>query len=404
MANDQKNNTVGERMAEARKRRASEFVVSSIGGAEKPANTNPESTLSGIAARRRSRGEASDTPFSDQDDAGVSVSAAKKGITRARKSKAAPTKKEQPRTSKKKTYYASKGARKKAHRKRHTVALIVLILILLIAGAFTAFYFLAKVENITVEGNSRFTEQQIINFSGLYTGRNILLYDLAEARDNIEKNPYIDCLGVSRKLPDEIHIKVSEREEFAAIAASGGNYCVISRDGFVLDVSKRDDLDGLIPVYGLGSMGFTTGTSIAADGSRLRPYTLMQIFESLGERSSRIRSIDISNSASVVIETNEGVRVMLGDSIEIPKKIEYMFRAIEKADAARLDGTVIYVNSNGTADIAYPSPSDAPSDTEEPIDTEAPVNSELPEDSELPGDADGDGEAPADTDGTEGGE
>ncbi len=266
-------------------------------------------------------------------------------------------------------------------RRRNTAAIILLSALVLLGAAFVAFYFIATVEEISVTGNSRFSEQEIINLSGLYTGKNILLYDLAGARDGIEKNPYIDCIGVRRKLLHTISIEVRERDEFAAIAASGGLYCIIDREGYVLDVSRRSVDPSMLTIRGLGSMGFTTGTSIISDRSKLRPYTVMELIDRIGERIDSVEYIDVSNAASVKIGMRSGLTVMFGDSKDVAEKTEYMFRAIAKADASKLSGSVIYVNSNGTADIAYLTPAPtAPAGTDEPAGT-----------------ADGETDPPADT-------
>lgn len=290
---------------------------------------------------------------------------------------------------KKKTFVLNKGPKPEEEdaepKKRHTLAFVLLGLLLIAAGAAIALYFVAQVETITVSGCERFSEADVINLSGLYTGRNLYLYDLNEAKHGIEQSPYLDCKAIRRVFPHELHIEVNEREELLAISSAGGIYTVTDREGFVLDVGKRTDTAGLIPVYGFGSMGFTTGTSIISDRTKLRPYTLMQLIEAIGDRTDRIASIDLSNSASIRITTAEGAVIMLGDSINVPEKIEYMFNALRKADAASLPGAVIYINSNGTADIAYPTPEPtvAPEDTSEPEDTDAPEDTEAPENTEV---------------------
>ena len=340
MPSEQTNKTVGERMTEARKSRAS-----------------------GVSAR---------------SEEGSKTSSPRYEITRKKQKKSD--------VKAKRTTYVVHRKPEDTPPKKRSVGAIILVCALVLLGALSiGFYFLATVNEIEINGNSRFSDREIINLSGLYTGKNILLYDLAGARDNIEKNPYIDCIGVRRVLPHTISITVREREEFAAITASGGLSCIIDREGFVLDVGRRTSLEGLIPVYGLGSMGFTTGTSIISDKSKLRPYTVMELIDCIGERIDMIEYIDVSNAASVKIGLRSGATIMFGDSKDVAEKTEYMFRAIEKADSDKLSGTVIYVNSNGTADIAYPTPTPAaPTDTPEPADTPEPSETNEADSTDTP--------------------
>ena len=72
----------------------------------------------------------------------------------------------------------------------------------------------------------------------------------------------------------------------------------------------------------------TEGPRIDMDKSKLRPYTVMEMITALGENSYKIREIDISNASNVKLVTTDGVTVYLGDSIDIPAKIQRMFKAL----------------------------------------------------------------------------
>ena len=96
--------------------------------------------------------------------------------------------------------------------------------------------------------------------------------------------------------------------------------------------------------------------------------------ENIGERIDKIASIDITNTSSVRLTTKSGVTVMLGDSVDIPEKIERMFSAITKIDPEKTAGATLYINSIGTTDISYttPSPTAEPDKTQEPLPTNVP--------------------------------
>ena len=287
----------------------------------------------------------------------------------AAKSEAAPVKKAQPESAAPvRSYAKADSARKpvkKAPARKKTARFKPQIAGLLVGG-----YFLTKVKSITVAGNSRYTAETIINRSGLYTGRNTLLYDLDEAKKRIEEDPFLICTGIRRVFPSGLEINVKERREYGAVAMTGGNYCVIDDTGYVLSVGKRESLDGLIPIYGLSSMGFSVGTRIDMDKSKLRPYTVMEMITALGENSYKIREIDISNASNVKLVTTDGVTVYLGDSIDIPAKIQRMFKALAKVDPAKASSAIVYVNTSGTTDLSYPTA--APTETPEPAETPEP--------------------------------
>lgn len=282
-----------------------------------------------------------------------------------------------PTSAPKKSRPEKDGKKGKKRGRSPKAALLVLLAVILLAGAIVLGYFATVVKTITVAGNSIRTDAEIINMAGLYTGKNIFSYDLGAAKRGIEKDPYLKCTGILRRYPATLAITVAERKEFAAILSGPSTYCVIDSSGYVLDVGRSEEsVKGLLPIYGLSSMGFTVGTGIDDDKGKLRPYTVMQLIESIGDRVNEIRSIDISNTSSVKIIVSNGVTVMLGDSVNIPSKIERMFRALPKIDPAKAEIAVIYVNSTGTTDLSYRTPE--PTLPPEPTATPGPEETEEP--------------------------
>ncbi|MBO4562270.1 MAG: FtsQ-type POTRA domain-containing protein [Clostridia bacterium] len=281
-------------------------------------------------------------------------------------------------------------AEEEGGKKRRSAAFFAVLIIACVAAFLIIMFFVTRVDTITVTGAERYSDESIINLSGLFTGKNLYFYDLDAAKRSIETDPYLKCRGIQRIFPTELNILISERMEFAYIPMGAGSCAVMDETGYVLSIRRENECEGLIPIYGLSSMGFSVGTNIASDKSKLRPYTVMEIIEAVGERSYAIRSIDISNSSSVKLGTVDGVTVMLGDSIDIANKIERMFAILKKLDPARTDGAVIYVNASGTTDISYPTPvpTETPAPTDEPIETDVPAETDEPDDTEEPGGGD----------------
>ena len=94
---------------------------------------------------------------------------------------------------------------------------VVAVVVALTVGA-TVFF---RVEQVTVSGNRRYTEEEIIAASGIELGDN--LYSLNKVR--IDRNirttlPYIGEMSINRVLPSTIVIRVDEWEAVAQIAVS----------------------------------------------------------------------------------------------------------------------------------------------------------------------------------------
>ncbi len=74
----------------------------------------------------------------------------------------------------------------------------------------TAFF---GIENITVSGNSRYTEEEILNQCIINTGENLFLADTKSASEMLELNlPYIYTAEIKRKLPSTIELVITEAE------------------------------------------------------------------------------------------------------------------------------------------------------------------------------------------------
>ena len=75
-----------------------------------------------------------------------------------------------------------------------------------IVAALTLFF---RVNTVVVSGQQRYTQQQILDASGIQTGDNLFLlnkYDVAN--QIIGELPYIETIRINRKLPDTLLVEV----------------------------------------------------------------------------------------------------------------------------------------------------------------------------------------------------
>lgn len=127
--------------------------------------------------------------------------------------------------------------RKKRHKKHYLVRFAVFAV--LIAGCLL---FLNSpkfdIVKITVEGNSRYSDEEIIRESGVKISDNTVWLNTSEAEDRLTKDPFISKAEVKRQLPDRIHIKVAEREILAAVRYEK-KWAFIDKDDIFLKVYSK---------------------------------------------------------------------------------------------------------------------------------------------------------------------
>lgn len=132
------------------------------------------------------------------------------------------------------------------------LAFITMVLCILFLPAF-------RVKTVNIEGNVVLSDEEILNMTGLSYGDHILsgvsgnIFDLLSLNYGkteqaiMEKNPYVESITISVKIPSTINIEIKERQKIAYIKTADG-YLAIDRDGIVLELSSADNASDVRPV------------------------------------------------------------------------------------------------------------------------------------------------------------
>src|SRR5699024_10339301 len=93
--------------------------------------------------------------------------------------------------------------------------LSVLLTAVAIVAALTLFF---KVDQVVVSGNDRYSEQEIIEVSGVEQRDNLILMDKYRIAEKLYTQlPYITEVRINRKLPDVLMVEVVETKAVALI-------------------------------------------------------------------------------------------------------------------------------------------------------------------------------------------
>ena len=100
---------------------------------------------------------------------------------------------------------ASKRRNRRRRRGRASFPLRLLCLAVVIAaflGALTMFF---RIDMIVVEGNERYTEEQIIEAAGVQKEQNLVLLNKYKVKQSIfDTLPYVETVVINRKYPDAL--------------------------------------------------------------------------------------------------------------------------------------------------------------------------------------------------------
>ena len=266
-------------------------------------------------------------------------------------------------------------ARRKVEAKKRLSALLVLLglgVLALLAG-----YFTFLIRSIDVVGyTTRYSEEDLITASGLKRQRHILQQDLDQARENLEKDPYLNTT-VKYVFPNRIRITVEERNRAGAVAWGPNKeyIAVIDKAGIVLE-SDAASYSGLPLVQGLIITGANKGNRIG-DPADEQVQSMLEVLSTLEELglASRIQTVDLTETMGISLYTPEGYRIEVGDTSELLTKLNRLkknFSAImDKAQeymGRGADNVTIYLYSkNGVVisphEVGYVAASPSPNST-----------------------------------------
>lgn len=159
--------------------------------------------------------------------------------------------------------------------------LSMLVICAAIVAALTLFF---RVEEVRVSGQVRYTEEQVLQASGVERGDNLFLlnkYDLAGRI--VEELPYIEELRISRKLPDTLLIDVTECGCPMGVEQDGYVWLISSRGKIVEQITPTEGADyGVITGCQLLAPSVGTKLALATDLSS-QQESLLALLSALAE-------------------------------------------------------------------------------------------------------------------------
>ena len=160
-------------------------------------------------------------------------------------------------------------------------ALSVVLTAVVIVAALTLFF---KVDQVIVSGNSRYSQDEIVEVSGVRQGDNLILLNKYQiARQLYSKLPYITDVRVNRNLPDKLLIEVTETRAALALE-SGGAWWLLSEAGKVLDTAEATEVEGYLLLRGVTAEGITIGQQLRLAEGNLSTERLLELVAALSER------------------------------------------------------------------------------------------------------------------------
>ncbi len=220
--------------------------------------------------------------------------------------------------------------RRRRRRRRNIVFYTALFLLVIGVAILLCFTVLFKLEMVSVSGSSRYSAEEIIKASGLVKGENLFRQDLDKASSRVEETlPYIGEAQVSRKLPAEIVITVSEAQ-IAGVVEFEGQKILLDAKGKVLEATGEAPEN--CPVFkGLKIKDAVPGKPLqyAEEEQKKTVDSLMQAIEESG--LSNITEYDVTDIYNLSLVYNNRIRLELGVSTDLVYKLRFFNEGLLQA-------------------------------------------------------------------------
>jgi len=249
--------------------------------------------------------------------------------------------------------YSMKKLRKKQqkmNRKRirrqkpkRTFFVILIIVIFVAAIVVLSNTLMFRINEIKVEGNSRYQPEEITSLIGIHEGENLFRIDTEPGEERVlNVLPYIDEITISPKFPNTLLVSVTE--ENVAYKVDTDNYTgiLMSADGKVLEKVNDCRLYDMLEVVGLDTTGYSAGKLLSEEANEDKLEIVNDIITYLTENNVQgIKYLDITDKYDIKLNYDMRVRVYLGEPVDLENKIILLAGILER----------IHQTESGTLDI-----------------------------------------------------
>lgn len=246
------------------------------------------------------------------------------------------------------------GAAERRKRRRRRMKLFYLILFLLVIGTALTFAFtvLFRVETVEVQGESRYSAQEILDASGLTTGGNLFLTDTAAASDAIEKAlPYIGTAEIRRVLPSSLEIVVKE-EAVAGAVLDDTQYILVGVSGKVMD-RLTEQPQGCPLIKGVAVQEAPIGSQIVYEKGENQ-----EVFEKLlqavtAKNLDKVTEMDVEDSYDAKILYDGRICLAFGPPTSFEEKIDYFLELLKEGKLTDTDSGTLDLSLVPSTDRAF---------------------------------------------------
>ncbi len=216
-------------------------------------------------------------------------------------------------------------------RRRRGFSRPLIFIVVVVAAVFVLSLFF-RVENIVVEGNTHYSDEEIIRAIDIEEGDNLFFFDRFAAISRVfSKLPYIEEVTLKRALPNRITITVRESSALAYLIL-GDEEWTMDHHCKILGKAAEGETDFLVPIVNFNPGTLFIGERLtAASGEEAPVEYLNEILTQLEGRglTQDIDRIDFTNPNSPEIVYNGRFTFVMGGYAQVADKFAMLSGVLE---------------------------------------------------------------------------
>lgn len=243
--------------------------------------------------------------------------------------------------------YIRKMKRKRVFKK--LTILFVLIVLVAIFIILKTDIFLIK--DTQLKGTYIITNEYVSSIVEGKIGENLVSLKSNDLKKELLKNPYIESVKISKKIPGTLTVEVQEKSGIYYVSSEGG-YTIVSKDLYILEKSDTIENKAAIEVIGLNVEEVAVGEKLEEGNTRIEK--VLEIFYKAEEKMRNdniqvnISKINIEDMSNIRIFYND-IEVYLGNDENLTKKMSDALKIYLDEEIKPTE--YIKVNHNGSPDI-----------------------------------------------------
>ena len=213
--------------------------------------------------------------------------------------------------------------------------LSVLVICGAVVAALTLFF---RVDTIRVTGNDRYTEDEVIQASGIQLGDNLFLLNKYEAARGIaEQLPYIDIedIWIRRELPDTLLIDVAECGTPLAVVQDGSAW-LVSPKGKIVEQLPAAQAGDYAVIDGCELLAPSVGTDIALSTEFANQQTsLLALLAALDDQQllDQVQAIHLADPGQLTMDYADRFTVEMAYGADYERMLQILTGAIGKLES-----------------------------------------------------------------------